>query len=84
MNSSAQNHALSICYLILCGLKVGDDEHLNRVASFGLAKSCPAESILAERRQTCSLQKQDAVRVGVRIAVCKVDVITFVSELKSP
>jgi len=48
VNSGAQYHALSICYLILRGLKVGNDEHLNRVAGFGLAKGCPAQTILAK------------------------------------
>ena len=81
MDTGAQNHALTVRNLILSRQEVGDNEHLNRVAGFGLAESGSAETILAERGQTDSLQEHDTVRVCIWIAVSEVDSVAFVSEL---
>ena len=81
MDTGAQNHALTVRNLILSRQEVGDNEHLNGVAGFGLAESGSAETILAERGQTDSLQEHDTVRVGIRVAVSEVDCVAIVCEI---
>ena len=61
MDPGRQDYTLALGDLILRRHKVGDDEHLDRVACLGLAKGRPSQSILAVLGQAHTLQHQDAV-----------------------
>ena len=81
MDAAAEDNALPISDLVLRREEVCDDEHLDRVAGLGLAKSRPSKPILAIGWQTNALQMHDAVGVCVRVAVREVDLIVVMSEL---
>lgn len=81
MHASAQDHALAVGDLILGRHEIGDNEHLNRIASFCLAEGSASESVFTVSRQTDSLQKEDAIGVRVWVAVSEVDLVLVVRKL---
>ena len=80
MDSSAEDHALAICNLVLRRQEVRDDEHLYRVAGLGLAERRAPQSILTVLGQAHALEKHDAVSVGVRVAMSEVDLVVIMCE----